>query len=489
MDNKEKKQNKFSGIRAKYGTYTIIIVALFIVGAIVVNLLANVLTSRLGLRADITDNRLYTISDTTVELLENLEEDITVTVLTTEFNYQNISTYRPIREVLMRYEQLSGGKLSVRYVDPYANPDIVAQYSELSTPSAADIIIASSKRYTSVSPSDLYDIRIDYTAGTQQQGLQAEQKFSSAIMYCLADELPKAVRTRGHSEDDLSSLNSLLTTANYTLDAVNIAVAEIPEDTALLIITNPKTDFTDVEIDVLEKYLANSGNIIVFYDYTCPDLPNFKLFLEDWGVKPMDYMVCDSQWSYVSPRAVVPSLNTSHALAENVRTSTGEYVVSVDSRAWDLVWGSGVVNGFRRATSILDTTTSSYGKSTTSGEIIQNFNKAAGDVDGPFSIGVIAEEADPNTHNSAKILCLSTGAATNDIIDNDIFLNRKLLIHAINYMNENADALIVEGRYATSSSLSITQADANFVFWTMCIILPVGVLVAGGVIWFRRRNR
>ena len=160
MDNKKNRKSVFSKQKTKYGTYTVVLIALVLVGAVVINILASVLTQKLGLRADITDNRLYTISDSTVELLENLEEDIEVTVLTTEYNYQNTSSYRPIREVLMRYEQLSGGKLHVRYVDPYANPDIVEQYSELSAPNEADIIIASSKRYTSIVPSDLYDIRI-----------------------------------------------------------------------------------------------------------------------------------------------------------------------------------------------------------------------------------------------------------------------------------------------------------------------------------------
>ena len=489
LDNKGNKKSVFSKQRTKYGTYTVVLIALVLVGAIVINLLAVLLTQKLGLRADITDNRLYTISDTTVELLENLEEDIEVTVLTTEYNYQNTSSYRPIREVLMRYEQLSGGKLHVRYVDPYANPDIVAQYSELSTPNEADIIIASSKRYTSIVPSDLYDIRIDYSEGTQQQGLQAEQKFSSAIMYCLADELPVAVRTRGHGESELSSLNTLLTTANYTLDTVNLAVGELPERTALLIITNPQKDFTDEEIAVLEDYLNNSGNIIIFYDYTCPDLPNFELFMEDWGVRPMDYIVCDSEWNYTSPRAVIPQLNSTHTMTSDVRSSTGEYVVSVDSRPWELIWGDGVVTGFRRTTAIMTSTATSYAKSTETGENIQSYQKAAGDVDGPRYSGVLAEESNDNTGNRSNILFLSSGVAGDTLIDQDVFLNRNLLIHAVNFMNEDADALIVEARYATSSALSITGADARFIFWSLCVAVPVAVLGAGVVVWFRRRNR
>ena len=479
------------GQKTKYGSMAIAFTAIFLVAAVLVNVLAVLVTDRLGLRWDITDNRLYTISDTTVELLETLPEDIKVTVLATEYAYQNTSTYRPIREVLTRYEQLSGGKLTVRYVDPYANPEIVTQYSEISTPNEADIIIESSKRYKAITPSDLYDIRIDYSEQTQQQGLQAEQKFSSAIMYCLADELPKAIRTSGHDEDDLSGLNSLLTTANYSLDRLNLAINEIPDDCALLIITNPKSDFQDVEIERLEKYLDGDGSVIVFYDTTIGrHLTKFELFMEDWGVAPQDTLVCDSEWAYTSPVAVIPALDSTHELTSSINRNTGDYVVSTYSRAWSTVWGaSGTVKGFRRATSLLTTTATSYGKSTASGQNISTFSKQDGDTNGPFYIGVLSEQNNPNTGSKSNILFLSTGVASDAVLENDMFLNRRLMISAINFMNEDSDAIIVEARYAQSTSLTITKADANFIFWTMCVAIPVGVLVAGGVVWFRRKNR
>lgn len=479
------------GQKTKYGSMAIAFTAIFLVAAVLVNVLGVLITERVGLRWDITDNRLYTISDTTVELLETLPEDINVTVLATEYYYQNNSGYRDIREVLIRYEQLSGGKLSVRYVDPYSNPDIVQKYSEISTPSEKDIIIESSKRYKTVSPSDLYDMRAVYTPEGYKGGLQAEQKFSSAIMYCLADSLPKAIRTSGHDEDDLSSLNSLLTTANYSLDKLNLAINELPEDCALLIITNPKSDFTDIEIERLEKYLDGSGSVIVFYDTSIgKHLTKFELFMEDWGVAPQDTLVCDSEWAYPqAPYAVIPALDQSHDITTSINRNTGDYVVFPYARAWNVIWGNGTVKGFRRATSLLTTTATSYGKSTTSGQNISTFTKQDGDTNGPFYIGVLSEQNNPNTGSKSNILFLSTGFASDSMLDNDMFLNRRLMISAINFMNEDSDAIVVEPRYLESESLSMTSADANFIFWSICVVIPVGVLVAGGVVWFRRKNR
>lgn len=480
------------GQKTKYGSMAIIFTAIFLVAAVLVNVLGVLITDRLGLRWDITDNRLYTISDTTVELLENLPEEINITVLATEYYYQNSNGYRDIREVLMRYEQLSGGKLSVRYVDPYANPDIVQKYSEISTPNEKDIIIESSKRYKAITPTDLYDMRAVYTPEGYKGGLQAEQKFSSAIMYCLADELPKAIRTSGHDEDDLSSLNSLLTTANYSLDRLNLAINEIPDDCALLIITNPKSDFQDVEIERLEQYLDGDGSVIVFYDYTIGrHLTKFELFMEDWGVAPQDTLVCEgSQWSYTSPAIVIPALDSSHTLTTSINRNTGDYLIYPAARAWSTIWGaSGTVKGFRRATSLLTTTATSYGKSTASGQNISTFAKQDGDTNGPFYIGVLSEQNNPNTGSKSNILFLSTGVASDAVLENGMFLNRRFMISALNFMNEDSDAIVVEPRYLDSESLTITKADANFIFWTMCVAIPVGVLVAGGVVWFRRKNR
>lgn len=480
------------GQKTKYGSMAIAFTAIFLVAAVLVNVLGVLLTDRLGLRWDITDNRLYTISDTTVELLETLPEDIKVTVLSTEYAYQNSSGYRDIREVLMRYEQLSGGKLTVRYVDPYANPDIVSQYSEISTPNERDIIIESSKRYKAITPSDLYDMRAVYTPEGYKGGLQAEQKFSSAIMYCLADQLPKAIRTSGHDEDDLSELNSLLTTANYSLDRLNLAINEIPEDCALLIITNPKSDFQDVEIERLEKYLDGNGSVIVFYDYTIgKHLTKFELFMEDWGVAPQDTLVCDSEWAYRTQAWVIPSLDSTHTLTTSINRNTGDYFVAQYSRAWSILFGngkSGEIKGFRRATSLLTTTATSYGKSTASGQNISTFSKQDGDTNGPFYIGVLSEQNNPNTGSKSNILFLSTGMVTG-ILEDDAFLNRRFMLSAINFMNEESDAIVVEPRYLDSESLTISKADANFIFWTMCVAIPVGVLAAGGVVWFRRKNR
>ena len=58
MDNKKNRKAVFSKQKTKYGTYTVVLIALVLVGAVVINILASVLTQKLGLRADVTDNRL-----------------------------------------------------------------------------------------------------------------------------------------------------------------------------------------------------------------------------------------------------------------------------------------------------------------------------------------------------------------------------------------------------------------------------------------------
>jgi ABC-type uncharacterized transport system involved in gliding motility auxiliary subunit len=75
------KKVRFSGRKLKYGSMTIVFTVLFIAAAVVLNILVNVATERFGLRLDLTDNRMYEISDETKLFLQNdLKENIKIEV-------------------------------------------------------------------------------------------------------------------------------------------------------------------------------------------------------------------------------------------------------------------------------------------------------------------------------------------------------------------------------------------------------------------------
>ena len=478
----------FSGKKVKFGGVAILFSAVFIAAAVVLNIFAGVLTDKLGLRFDLSDERLFEISDETIKFLQNdLQEDIKIIVFSQESLYIDNNTYAPIREVLLRYVALSGGKISVEYIDPYSNHEITAHYSEGGTTITGNsIVVESARRYRVLNVADLYSISTDYE--TQEQyvaGLQAEQKLSSAVMYCIVDELPKALRIQGHGEEVLPSFNSLLISGNYTVDTINLLTTDIPEDCEMLIVAGPTRDFTPEEVEKLDAYFERNGNMIVFYKVSTPTLPVFERFMADWGIRYENTLVADSVQSYTHPANLAPSM-TSHAMLESI-VAGNSFVLAPGSRAISMLWST---SGWRTVSPILVSSSASYGKQLSAGGTISTYTKEDGDLSGPFAVAVLSEQniVKNMEPNYSRILFCTLDMASNTSLGIDTFLNNRFFVQALNYMNESADSIIVETKYYTSSQLTITAAQGMSVFWVLVVAFPVIILGTGVVVWVRRRN-
>ena len=77
-----------------------------------------------GVRVDLTENNLYTLSDGTRNLLAKIEEPINLYLFFSEKETKNLPRIRNyhsrVKEVLEEYRLLSDGKLNIRYINPEA---------------------------------------------------------------------------------------------------------------------------------------------------------------------------------------------------------------------------------------------------------------------------------------------------------------------------------------------------------------------------------
>ena len=120
-----------------------------------------------------------------------------------------------------------------------------------------------------------------------------EAYMASMIRWVTVSEHPTAYFTMGHSERMDSSFVNLLVSAGYYVDTVNLKEEEVPDDAALLIVSNPQSDFEKssgttaslfAEIERLENYIKRGGNIYVALDPYVKELPVFEEFLADKGI-------------------------------------------------------------------------------------------------------------------------------------------------------------------------------------------------------------
>jgi hypothetical protein len=97
--------------------------------------IVNYLGWKYHARFDWTETSIYTLSETTEQVLDELDEEVRVTVFITPGS----RLYEPTRELLSRYEAKSD-RLAVRWLDPERNPveaqNLVEEYEVSVLPSA-----------------------------------------------------------------------------------------------------------------------------------------------------------------------------------------------------------------------------------------------------------------------------------------------------------------------------------------------------------------
>lgn len=95
-------------------------IALSIISFFAINMTSDVWFS--SARVDLTENGLYTVSDGTREILQSIPEPVTLRFYFSEgvsVKYAGVRSYGGrVRDMLQRFESLSGGKLKLEVVDP-----------------------------------------------------------------------------------------------------------------------------------------------------------------------------------------------------------------------------------------------------------------------------------------------------------------------------------------------------------------------------------
>jgi ABC-type uncharacterized transport system involved in gliding motility auxiliary subunit len=102
------------------GTLTVVGVALAIVCFLAVNLFS---TLELGAaRLDLTENGLYTLSDSTAAMLKGMKEPVKLRLYSSRQLLESNPALKPyaarVREMLASYEKLSGDRISLEIIDP-----------------------------------------------------------------------------------------------------------------------------------------------------------------------------------------------------------------------------------------------------------------------------------------------------------------------------------------------------------------------------------
>ena len=427
---------------------------------------------------DLTSEKLYSLTDQTIEFVNNMQEDVTIYAIVNEDSQDTT-----LGQTLRRYDDLSD-HITVEYVDPTVNPRFHTQYTD-SAISINSLIVVSDKRNRVIDYSDIYESSFDYSTYTSTTtGYDGEGQITSALDYVLSDDLPKVYMTEGHGEYTLSgSFTDALTKENVEYETINLMDYDaVPEDTACVIINGPQSDFSSDDTEKVISYLESGGKVILITGYTGTEMPNRDTLLEYMGISVADGLIVeqDQNYYYRSPYYLLPDM-TADTYTSGIY---GNYYIFAP-------YSQGILIADEEAagmtyTTFLSTSESAFSKLDISN--MESFEKSEGDIDGPFGIGVEAIKA-LEEGEATMVVNGCDQIFTDDASAMVSGANMTLFVNTVSGFVDHEMSVSIPVKSYEVSYLTVTQYDAVMIGLVTTVILPVGCLIVGFAIWFGRRKR
>ena len=473
----------------KHGTYRAGMSVFACVAVVLINLITVNLPSQY-LKYDISEQKLFTTGEQTAEVLEKLDEDITLYLIA-----QQGGEDTTLLELLDRYEGLSD-HITVDTIDPVLYPNFVSQYTDENL-SENSILVVGQERSRAVDYYDIYGYSMDYsTYSSSLDSFDGEGQITSAIDYVTADEIPVLYTLEGHDEATLStSLTESVEKENIEIRSLSLLTSEsVPEDAEILLIYGPLSDISAEEKDKITAYLDQGGQVIYLRGYTDQDIPNLDALLKEYGISVTEGTVMEGSSDHYLP-------NYPYYLLPDINYS--DYTSDVSSRYVLLPFSQGMTQVMSETEaeesdtglnyeSLLTTSDQAYSKVNMDS---QNLEMEEGDIAGPFDLGVVVTKAidgeeDTEDSREAKLVVFASETLLDGQTDAMVSGgNSALFMNVVSQLADHESTVSIEAKSMAVTYLTVTAGSA--IFWGLLtvLILPLFLLILGGVIWFQRRKR
>jgi len=293
-----------------------IISQLFIIIGIVI--VVNLISNQAYFRLDFTDDQRYTLSDATENILNDLDNVITVKAYFSEdLPPQLLNNRREFRDQLVEYENESDGNLVFEFINPNENDEIEREAQQ------------SGVRPIMVNVTDrdqVQQIRAYMGAVLQMEdrteviplirpNASMEYDLTTAVKKLAIVDKPKLALLQGNGEPGIQAISQLREQLSvlYDLEALSLNdTTVIPSYYKTAIWINPKDTIPQKHFSMLDYYLDQGGNVFLAFSPLSGDLSSQYLrkgneigitkWIKSKGVDYGNQYVVDANCASVSVR-------------------------------------------------------------------------------------------------------------------------------------------------------------------------------------------
>jgi ABC-type uncharacterized transport system involved in gliding motility auxiliary subunit len=443
-----------------YVTIYILVILAIIVGA-------NYLANRYNKSVDATANKRFSLSDQTKKVVGDLKQDVTIQYFDKADGMQNA------KDLLGRYANLSP-KVHIEYIDYMKKPQLAR---------AANI----TKEATAI---------VQIGAKKEEAKTFDEEGLTGAMIRAIKGGVRTVCVVSGSGEhrvedtgqDGFSDFQAAVQRDNYQVKAVNLLEkAEVPSECTVLVVSGPSGDYVQPEVDAIKKYVEGGGRAMFLLD------PPLKIgrkeisdnnvlhdLLASWGVTAQKDLLLDenplSQLVGLGPEVPLVTTYDSHPIVNDLAgTATGFPL----SRSLDIK-----NENHTSVSKLFATSPSSFSTfNLSSPEIRIDPNK---DKKGPFTLAAAGtyDTGKPSSQGRFIVVGNSRWASNSFLKFNG---NRNLALNMMNWLSSDEDLISIRPKEQEDRRLSLTRAQFLMVRTVSQFLLPLVVVIAGVMVWAKRR--
>jgi ABC-2 type transport system permease protein len=470
-----------TGRRGRFSTGNTVMVFVFI-GIIV---LVNAISFQYNKRYDITELAQFTLTSQTKDVLAEMTMPVEAICFFTPQDILGLGLPTYAQNLLSEYQNYTD-LLTVTVIDPDEQPDEARKYGISEYQS---IVFESETGRRIVSPEDML-----ITSGGQLAGIEMENPFTSAILEVTGVVQKKVYFLSGHGEESVGTTGQYAYAAQalkdilYKVETLDLmAAGEVPADCTVLVIAAPQNPLSVPEYNIIRDYLDNKGRVIILINPGTID--DMKEFISEYWMNIEEGTVIDESAYYSTPNIpIIPRTQNSFGSLFGIAETYYPGAVAItpaEEPPDDILMAP-----------LLQTSIASWVEADYDPTVEPVFNKETETL-GSRWLGVWVAIKPPEEElnedgtlpEGAKFTQIIV-MGDSDFASNQHFYNadnRYQFLYMFEYMTAGEVLVKIERKVLPYRSLIITPEEETFIRVSSIGLLPLLVLVAGTVIWWRRR--
>jgi ABC-type uncharacterized transport system involved in gliding motility auxiliary subunit len=428
------------------------------------------LSNQYRFELDWTKNNRNTLSDVSIKLLQQMPAPVKITTFIPDGNL--LSNRQYIKELVTKYQKYKNN-ITLEIINPDTAPDLVRK----------------------MKVTNYGEIVIEYEGRNEHINQLKEQTLTNVLQRLHRQGERRLLFVSGHGERkpdgqanfDWNNFAEKLRVKGITTGLLKLNETPDIPDVAAIVIASPQVDFLPGEVKLIIDYVKRGGNLLWVRE------PGESFF----GLKPLaDLLGVDFYpGTIVDPTAQVMNINDpsfalitsypSHAITRDFQ------YITIFPKAVGIVHSK--VKKQWQVSPFLQTVPRSWSETgVLKGAVDYNADK---DFVGPLTIGLALTLKDKKEDNQdqvkeikkQRIVIIGDG----DFLSNTYLGNQGNLNighNIINWISNDDSFISIPSSSAVDTQLNVSGLVGAIIGLVFLVVLPLGLLISGTYIWYKRRS-